>query len=181
MVLRRQSWCLSSVNWLFSMLCHMIHLVYASILTPGHVSPEVIGASGRASISMRASSQPPSHSCSLQYVSYDEDPAFSARAAFACARFLFSPCLPFCHPASISLRPPRMPDTSRCCRFNSPPTLRIAAPCLPGARRRVACRPSGFGARRGRRRRGSGCSCAIGRNAPSVSESGAGNRRVQIW
>lgn len=79
--------------------------------------------------------------------------------------------------ASVCIGCPILPG----CRFNSPPTLRIAGPCLPGARRRVACRPSGFGARRGRRWRGSGCSCAVGRNAPSVSESGARNRRVQIW
>lgn len=39
---RRQRWWLSSVNWVFSMLCHMIHPVYASILTPGHVSPKLL-------------------------------------------------------------------------------------------------------------------------------------------
>lgn len=59
MALGRQLWCLSSVNWLFSMLCHMIHHpVYASVLTPGHDCPEVVGASCRASISLHA----PSHS-----------------------------------------------------------------------------------------------------------------------
>lgn len=159
----------------------MIHSVYASILTPGHVFPEIVGALRHASISIHAPSQSPSRSWFLPYASYDEDPAFSARAAFACARFLTSPCLPFCHPRSISLHLPRMPDRPQCCRFNSPPTWRIAGPCLPDARRRVACRPSGFGARRGRRRQGSGCSCAIGRNAPSVSGVEAGSRRVQIW
>lgn len=51
-------------------------------------------------------------------------------------------------------------------RFSSPPTWRIAGPYLRGARRRVACRPSGFGARRGRRRRGSGCSCTFGTKGP---------------
>lgn len=51
MALGRQLWCLSSVNWLFSMLCHMIHPVYASVLTPGHDCPKVVGASRRALIS----------------------------------------------------------------------------------------------------------------------------------
>lgn len=157
----------------------MIHPVYASTLTPGHVFPKIVGALRRASISIHAPSQSPSRNCFLPYAPY-EDPAFSARAAFACARFLTSPCLPFCRPTSISPRLPRMLSRSRCRRSNSPPTWRIAGPCLHGARRRDACRPSGFGARHGRRRRGSGCSCTVGRNAPSVSGAGAGIRRVQI-
>lgn len=103
----------------------------------------------------------PPHSFLLPDASYEEDPAFSARAAFACARFLTSPCLPFCNAASISSRLPRIPFHPLYRRSNSPPIWRIADPCLHGARRRVSCRPSGFGARRGRRRRGSGCSCAV--------------------
>lgn len=158
----------------------MIHPVYASTLTPGHVFPRLSERYAVTRSLFIRLLESPSRNCYLPYAPYDEDPAFSARAAFACARFLTSPCLPFCRPTSISPRLLQMLDRSRSCRYHSPPTWRIAGPCLHAARRRDACRPSGFGARRGRRRRGSGCSCTVGRNAPSVSGAGAGNRRVQV-
>lgn len=43
--------------------------------------------------------------------------------------------------------------------YYSPTTSRIASPTRLVARPRFACPPSGCGARRGMRRRGSGCSC----------------------
>lgn len=85
----------------------------------------------------------------------DEDPAASAMAAaLADARFLRSPCLPFCCDHQQSVASCLFPHPSL------PPTWRIAGPSLHGARQRVSCRPSSFGARRGRRRRGSGCTCS---------------------
>lgn len=158
----------------------MIHSVYASILNPGHICPEIIGALRRASISMRATSRShlttvdPSRMHLMTKIQRSR-PGPRSPAQGSCSRPACRSAVPR-QSASVCLGYPIF----RCCRFNSPPTWRIAGPCLHGARRQVACRPSGFGARRGRRRRGSGCSCAIGRNAPSASEFGAGNRWSQI-
>jgi hypothetical protein len=75
---------------------------------------------------------------------------------------LISPCLPFCvDPGASRVISLSVPHTrpSMSPASHLPTTSRIAGPAGPGAQPRVSYPPSGCGARRGRRRRGSGCSC----------------------
>jgi len=102
----------------------------------------------------------------------DCEPAASdMRCSLALANDLFSPCLPFCDTKRISIiskvsssllwcgRSKRMrtgPSKDR--KGIVPPTWRIGGPFLLFSQQQVSCPPSGSGAQRGLRPRGSGCS-----------------------